>query len=93
MDDYDRVMAVNSRGILLCSRAVVKVMEKQEPKKFTTKSGATRDLGRGVIVNVASALSYAAVPGKVAYIASKHAALGLTKATGKLTHISRKNSL
>ncbi|KAF2243992.1 NAD(P)-binding protein [Trematosphaeria pertusa] len=83
MDDYERVMATNARGMLLCSRAAVKVMEKQEPRTFATKLGATRDLGRGTIINVTSVLSYAAVPGKVAYIASKHAALGITKGTAQ----------
>lgn len=84
MDDYDRVLAVNTKGILLCSRAVIRVMEKQEPRTLKTRTGATRDLGRGSIVNVTSALSYAAVPGKVAYVTSKHASLGITKATGNL---------
>ncbi|KAF2203324.1 NAD(P)-binding protein [Delitschia confertaspora ATCC 74209] len=83
MEDYDKVLAVNTRGLLLCSTAVIKVMEKQEPRTFQTSSGITRDLGRGAIVNVTSALSYAAVPGKVAYIASKHASLGITKATAQ----------
>lgn len=82
MDDYDRVMSVSARGILLCSRAAVRIMEKQDARTHTTRTGATRDIGRGVIVNVASVLSYAAVAGKVGYIASKHAVLGITKATG-----------
>lgn len=79
MQDYDKVMAVNSKGMLITSRAVIKVMEKQEPRTFTKRTGATRDLGRGVIVNITSVLSFAAQPGKVAYITSKHAAIGITK--------------
>ncbi|KAH7371736.1 hypothetical protein BKA66DRAFT_497652 [Pyrenochaeta sp. MPI-SDFR-AT-0127] len=83
--DYDKVLAVNSRGILLCSQAAIAAMSKQDSRSFKTITGESRDLGRGAIVNVTSALSYAAVPGKVAYIASKHAALGITKATAQDT--------
>jgi NAD(P)-dependent dehydrogenase (short-subunit alcohol dehydrogenase family) len=89
MSDYDRVLAINATGILHCTRSAIAIMEKQEPRTITTRAGNTRELSRGVIVNVTSALSFAAVPGKVAYIASKHAALGITKATGNwafLTH-------
>ncbi|KAF2869479.1 oxidoreductase [Massariosphaeria phaeospora] len=81
MEDYDRVQGVNARGMLLCTRAAIAVMEKQEPRSFTSKAGKTKDLGRGVIVNVTSVLSYTAVHEKVAYIASKHAAMGITKST------------
>lgn len=78
--DYYRVMAVNAKGILTVSRAVSKAMAEQEPKQFTTLSGVHRSLGRGQIVNVTSAMSLAAVPRKVAYTASKHAALATTRA-------------
>ncbi|KAF2676215.1 NAD(P)-binding protein [Lentithecium fluviatile CBS 122367] len=57
-----------------------RVLDKQEPRSLVSKTGMKRDLGRGAIVNVTSLLSYAGVQGKVVYVASKHAALGITKA-------------
>lgn len=93
MNDFDKVWSVNVRGTLLCSRAAIKVMEQQEPRVHTLRSGEKRDLGRGTIVNVTSVLSYAAVPGKVAYVTSKHAALGVTKSTGMCGHLLYHNSL
>lgn len=83
LSDFDRVMSVNLKGIVHCTQAVVRVMEKQEPRQYQSARGQSRSLGRGAIVNVTSVLSYAAVPGKVAYVTSKHAALGATKASGK----------
>lgn len=82
MDDYDRVMNINAKGTLLVARAAIKVMEEQEPRIFDIPAGGTRDIGRGAIVNVTSAMSYAVIQGKVAYATSKHAALGITKALG-----------
>lgn len=84
LDDFDQVLAINMKGTLNCTRSAIKVMELQEPGSYSARSGDSRSLGRGAIVNVTSALSYAAVPGKVGYITSKHAALGVTKAAGKL---------
>ncbi|KAK4499680.1 hypothetical protein PRZ48_010198 [Zasmidium cellare] len=78
-DDFDRVQNVNATGSLNVSRAVAKVMANQEPRQFTTISGTQRDLGRGVIVNVASAAAFVGIPSKVAYTASKWASLGITK--------------
>ena len=79
MDDYDKVMDVNSRAFVLVSRAVVKIMKKQDPRTFNIPVGGTRELSRGVIVNVTSAMSYGVMPGKIAYATSKYAALGVTK--------------
>lgn len=83
MVDFDQVLAVNMKGTLLCSHSVIKVMDKQAPRTLK-KSGREKDLGKEAIVNITSALSYVAVPGKVAYVTSKHAALGPTKETGML---------
>lgn len=41
-----------------------------------------RDIGRGAIVNIASANSFAGLPGKMSYTVSKHAVMGLTKMAG-----------
>lgn len=83
-DDYDRVQAVNATGLLNVARAVARVMATQEPRQFTTVRGSQRDLGRGVIVNVASAAAFVGIPGKVAYTSSKWASLGITKTMGTL---------
>lgn len=81
-DDYDRVQAVNATGLLNVCRAVAKAMAGQEPRQFTTIRGSQRSLGRGVIVNVASAAAFAGIPGKVGYVSSKWASLGITKTLG-----------
>ncbi|KAL8877856.1 MAG: hypothetical protein Q9198_004214 [Flavoplaca austrocitrina] len=78
IDDFDKVMNVNAKGILTCTRAVSKAMLAQESRTVKTRSG-TRDIGKGSIVSLGSANSYAAIPGKVAYVASKHAMMGITK--------------
>ncbi|PQE11470.1 oxidoreductase short-chain dehydrogenase reductase family protein [Rutstroemia sp. NJR-2017a BBW] len=85
---YDKVMDVNARGTYLVSRAVCKQMESQEPRSIPMTRGRERNLGRGSIVNVGSALSYGAVPYKVGYVASKHALLGITKASGRFNLFS-----
>ncbi len=61
---FDQVMGVNVKGVFLGLRHVLPVMLKQ-------KSGA--------IVNTASVAGLTATPGMPAYVASKHAVLGLTK--------------
>ncbi|KAF2729364.1 NAD(P)-binding protein [Polyplosphaeria fusca] len=78
-DDYERVMAVNTKGTFLMIKAVAKVMQGQAPRTVNLKRVGERSIGRGSIVNVASAAALAAVPGKVAYISSKHAVLGVTR--------------
>lgn len=63
-DMFDRVMAVNVKGVFLGLRHVLPVMLKQR---------------RGVVVNTASVAGLVASPGMPAYVASKHAVIGLTK--------------
>ncbi|HEY8288101.1 MAG TPA: SDR family oxidoreductase, partial [Acetobacteraceae bacterium] len=63
-DLFDRVMAVNVRGVFLGMKYVLPVMIKQ---------------GRGSVVNTASVAGLVASPGMSAYVASKHAVIGLTK--------------
>jgi NAD(P)-dependent dehydrogenase (short-subunit alcohol dehydrogenase family) len=64
--DWDFVMNVNVRGMFLAMRAQVRQMLAQ---------------GHGNIVNVASIGGSRATPKAPAYIASKHAVIGLTRAT------------
>lgn len=75
-------MHINTRGNLLCVRYQVAAMRKQDPKTWTSRNG-TRDIGRGVIINIASANSFVGLPGKASYTISKHAYMGITKMAGR----------
>ncbi|KAF4945678.1 hypothetical protein FSARC_14393 [Fusarium sarcochroum] len=86
VERFDHVMEVNARGMMLCVRAEAAAMRKQEPRTHEGRTGH-RDIGRGAIVNCASANSFAGLPGKMSYTVSKHAVMGLTKMTG-LDHAS-----
>jgi 3-oxoacyl-[acyl-carrier protein] reductase len=69
VDEWDRVMNVNARGVWLVTRAVLPSM---------------RERGYGRIVNVASGLLFhASQPGYFAYIASKGAVLGMSRAMAR----------
>lgn len=61
---FDRVIAVNLKGVFLGLRHVLPVMLRQ---------------GAGAIVNTASVAGVTGAPGMPAYVASKHGVLGLTK--------------
>jgi NAD(P)-dependent dehydrogenase (short-subunit alcohol dehydrogenase family) len=63
-DDWDKVMAINLRGVFLCMKYEIPHILKQS---------------RGAIVNCASLLSMVASENDSAYVASKFAVLGLTK--------------
>jgi NAD(P)-dependent dehydrogenase (short-subunit alcohol dehydrogenase family) len=78
-EDYDRVFAVNTKGTFLVTKAVAKVIQKQEIRTVKTKRYGERSIGRGAIVNVASGLSLIGIGLKVPYVASKHAVLGITR--------------
>ena len=82
MENFDRIMNVNTKGMMLCVRAELAAMRKQSPKKYKSRNG-TRDIGRGAIVNIASANSFTGLPGKMSYTVSKHACIGLTKMSGE----------
>ncbi|RAK97325.1 SDR family NAD(P)-dependent oxidoreductase [Aspergillus ibericus CBS 121593] len=81
IESYDRIQQINSRGMMLCCRAEAAAMRKQSSRSFTTRIG-TRDIGRGAIVNIASANSFVGLLGKASYTISKHACLAITKMTG-----------
>jgi NAD(P)-dependent dehydrogenase (short-subunit alcohol dehydrogenase family) len=61
---FDAVIGVNVKGVFLGLRHVLPVMLRQ---------------GKGAVVNTASVAGLVATPGMPAYVASKHAVIGLTK--------------
>jgi NAD(P)-dependent dehydrogenase (short-subunit alcohol dehydrogenase family) len=63
-DEWDRLMAVNLRGVFLC-------MKRQIPAMLAT--------GGGVIVNTSSGAGVMGIPGQGAYAATKFGLIGLTK--------------
>jgi NAD(P)-dependent dehydrogenase (short-subunit alcohol dehydrogenase family) len=68
-EGWDRVMAVNAKGVFLgCKRAVQQMMT-QEP----------RDGVRGRIVNISSQMGMICAPGEIAYGTGKAAAAYLTR--------------
>lgn len=79
IDEFDKIAAINTKGTMLCMRAVSKAMLTQESVKYQSRNGE-RDLGRGCIVNLGSVNSYIAGPKSLPYISSKFAVLGMTKA-------------
>jgi NAD(P)-dependent dehydrogenase (short-subunit alcohol dehydrogenase family) len=64
IEELDRTLAVNVRGVFLGCQAAIPVM---------------LETGGGVIVNVTSAVAFAAVERRAAYTASKGAVLALTR--------------
>lgn len=65
IDEWDRVFAVNVRGVYLGTRAALPAMLAR---------------GRGVVINIASVAGLVAFPGRAAYTASKGAVVALTRA-------------
>lgn len=64
LSEYDRMMTVNARGTFIGMRCEIPVMIKQ---------------GGGVILNTASVAGLIGAPAFGAYVASKHAVVGMTK--------------
>lgn len=64
LEEWDRVMAVNVRGYLLCARAVFPYM---------------KDRGWGRIINIGSNTALSGVPGFLHYVTSKGAIMGFTR--------------
>ena len=63
--NFDRVIAVNLRGVWLCLREEIRQMLRQK--------------GGGAIVNCSSVAGLIGLPGMSAYVASKHGVIGLTR--------------
>ncbi|HZS70099.1 MAG TPA: glucose 1-dehydrogenase [Burkholderiales bacterium] len=68
LDEWDRCMAVNVKGVFLCCRAVYPQMKKQ---------------GRGKIINISSGTVLGGVPMFLHYVSSKAAVIGLTRALAR----------
>jgi 3-oxoacyl-[acyl-carrier protein] reductase len=68
VEEWDRVMAVNLRGVFLCCRAVFPAM---------------RERGRGKIVNISSNRVWAGTPNRLHYTTSKAGIIGLTRALAR----------
>lgn len=66
-EEYDRVMAINLRGVWNCMKYELLQMRKQ---------------GSGAIVNCSSLGGLVGIAGRGVYHASKHGVLGLTKSAG-----------
>jgi 3-oxoacyl-[acyl-carrier protein] reductase len=66
--EWDRVMAVNVKGIWLCCKAVMPVMKQQ---------------GKGKIINISSDTIWLGVPMFLHYVASKGAVFALTRALAR----------
>jgi 3-oxoacyl-[acyl-carrier protein] reductase len=62
--EWDRLMAVNLRGLFFCCRAVLPAMR-------TQKSGK--------IINIASGTVFAGSPGRIHYVTSKAATIGFSR--------------
>ncbi|KAK0615702.1 hypothetical protein B0T17DRAFT_592425 [Bombardia bombarda] len=81
--EMNRFWAVNVMGTLHCIQAVSKVMKAQSVATVPTGRGrdakGTREVGRGVILNLGSANSFIATPHIVQYSTTKHALMGMTK--------------
>ena len=72
LEDFERIMAVNVRGVWLCLQAQIRAMLRQTPPE-----------GGHSIVNMASVAGLTASPMLPAYSASKHAVVGLTRSAAR----------
>ena len=68
IEEWDRVMAVNLRGLFLCARAVVPAM---------------REKKRGKIVNISSSRVWDGTPNRLHYTTSKAGVIGFTRALAR----------
>src|SRR5262245_12686597 len=68
VEEWDRVMAVNLRGLFLCARAVVPAMKAQ---------------GKGTIINISSSTFFKGVPDFLHYTTSKGGVVGFTRSLAR----------
>ena len=86
--EMNRFWQVNVMGTFNCVQAVTKVMKEQSVATVTSR-GRTREVGRGVILNLGSCNSYIATRDIVQYTTTKHAVMGLTKNAGELVFLPK----
>ena len=67
IEQFDRVVAVNQRGVWSCMKHELRIMRRQ---------------GSGAIVNCSSLGGLVGLPQRAAYHGTKHAVLGMTKSAG-----------
>jgi 3-oxoacyl-[acyl-carrier protein] reductase len=63
-EEWDRLMAVNLRGLFFCCRAVLPAMRNQKS---------------GKIITIASGTVFSGAPGRIHYVTSKAATIGFTR--------------
>ena len=63
-EDWDNIIAVNQTGVFYCMKLELQQMMRQKS---------------GVIINIASIAGLRGLPNSLAYVASKHAVVGMTK--------------
>ena len=68
VEEWDRVMAVNLRGLFLCARAVFLAMKAQ---------------GKGKIINISSSTFFKGVPNYIHYTTSKGGVVGFTRSLAR----------
>ncbi|MDN3671269.1 SDR family NAD(P)-dependent oxidoreductase [Echinicola jeungdonensis] len=73
LENWDRTVDVNLKGIWLCMKYEIPLMLRQN---------------KGAIVNTASVAGLVGFPGLPAYVASKHGIIGLTK-TAALEYVNK----
>lgn len=65
VEKFSLLMDINATGVMRCMKHELRVMQ---------------EAGSGSIVNTASSAGLVGIPGAVAYVASKHAVVGMTRA-------------
>jgi 3-oxoacyl-[acyl-carrier protein] reductase len=68
VEEWDRVMAVNLKGIFLCCKSVAPYMKKQ---------------AQGKIINLASTVAFSGMPGFLHYTTSKGGVVSMTRALAR----------
>jgi len=68
VDEFDKAMAVNVRGVWLCAKATVPHMIKQ---------------GKGKIINLSSSVALSGNPNYIHYVGSKGAVIAMTRAMAR----------
>jgi len=68
VEEWDRVMAINLRGLFLCARAVFPTMKAQ---------------GKGKIINISSSTFFKGVPDYIHYTTSKGGVVGFTRSLAR----------